>query len=83
MLYHINDLIVAVETAKRLLTKEKVDKQKSGKSSMSPFMKASKENTKKICEKGVSFDALEAIDRHIDSIDRLVLCTAVLYVSVS
>ena len=47
MLYHINDLRVTVETAKRLLMKEQIDKQKSGQSSASPFMKAGKENTKK------------------------------------
>ena len=70
MLYQINDLRTAVETAKRVLTKEKLDKQKTGQSSTSPFMKASKENTKKN-EKGVSFDALETIDRHSDSMDKL------------
>ena len=70
MLYQIDDLRTAVETAKRVLTKEKLDKQKAGQSSVSPFMKASKENTKKN-EKGVSFDALETIDRHSDSMDNL------------
>ena len=34
-------------------------------------MKASKENTKKTSEKGVSFDALETIDRHSDSMNKL------------
>ena len=34
-------------------------------------MKVSKENTKKN-EKGVSFDALETIDRYSDSMDKLV-----------
>ena len=38
MLYQINDLRVAVETAKRLLTKEQMDK-KSGQATTSPFMK--------------------------------------------
>ena len=47
MLYQIDNLRVAVETAKRLLTKEKIDKQKSGQSSISPFMKASHQNSKK------------------------------------
>ena len=66
MLYQINDLRNTVETAKMVLTKEKLDKQKTGETSVSPFMKASKENTKKNSEKGVSFDALETIDRHND-----------------
>ena len=39
MLYQINDLGVAVEMAKRLLTKEQKDK-KAGQSSASPFMQA-------------------------------------------
>ena len=71
MLFQINDLRTDIETAKRVLTKEKLDKQKAGQSSMSPFMKASKENTKKNNKRGVSFDALETIDRRSDSMDKL------------
>ena len=41
MLYQINDLRTTVETAKRVLTKEKLDKQITGQSSVSPFMKTS------------------------------------------
>ena len=52
MLYQIDDLRTAIETAKRVLTKEKTDKQRTGQSSASPFMKASQENSKKNCEKG-------------------------------
>ena len=37
MLYQINDLRVVVETAKRLLTKEQMDK-KAGQATASPFM---------------------------------------------
>ena len=37
MLYQINNLRVAVETAKRLLIKEQMDK-KAGQSTASPFM---------------------------------------------
>ena len=47
MLYQINDMRTTVETAKRVLTKEKLDKQKIGQSSVSLFMKGSKENGKK------------------------------------
>ena len=76
MLYQINDLRTAVETAKRVLTKEKLDKQKldkqkMGQTSDNPFMKASKDNKKKSSETGVSFDALETIDRHSDNMDKL------------
>ena len=44
ILYSINNLRVAVETAKRMLTKEKIDRQRVGQSSTSPFMKVSQES---------------------------------------
>ena len=46
ILYPINDLRVAVKTAGRVLTKEKIDKQRMGQSSTGPFMKASQGNKK-------------------------------------
>ena len=58
--------------AKKVLTKEQIDKQKTGQSSTSPFMKVSQENPKKN-EKGVTFGAMETIKRHGDSIDKLTL----------
>ena len=63
ILYPMNDLRVAVETAKRVLTKEKIDKQRTGQSSTSPFMKVSQES-KRSYEKGVTFDALGTIERN-------------------
>ena len=62
-----------IETAKRILTKEKIDKQKTSQSSATPFMKTSQEKSKKK-EKGVSFGAIEmkeTMERHTDSIDKL------------
>ena len=44
--------------AKRVLTKEKIDRQRKGQSSTSPFMKAIQES-KRSYEKRVTFDALE------------------------
>ena len=70
ILYPINELRVAVETAKRVLTNEKIDKQRMGQSSASPFMKSSQES-KRNCEKGISFGALETIERNSDSIHKL------------
>ena len=70
ILYPINELRVAVETAKRVLTKEKIDKERMGQSSTSPFMKVSQES-KRNCEVGVSFGALETIERNGDSNDKL------------
>ena len=45
MLYQIDNLRVAVETAKRLLTKEQMDK-KAGQSIASPFMKVNQGSSK-------------------------------------
>ena len=70
MLYHINDLREAVEIAKRMQTKEQIDKQKSGQSSVSPFMKVNQQNPKR-SDKHVSFSAMETIQRQGDSIDKL------------
>ena len=75
MLYQINDLGVVVETAKRLLTKEQMDK-KSGQATTSPFMQTSQSNSKskgkaEKNEKKVSFNTVETIERTTDSIDRL------------
>ena len=65
---------MTVETAKRVLTKEKIDRQLSGQSSTMPFMRMSNESNypkKGSCKKGVTFDALEAIENNNDSIDKL------------
>ena len=45
MLYQINDLRVVVDTAKRLLTKEQMDKG-AGQSSASPFMQVNQGSSK-------------------------------------
>ena len=52
MLYQIDDLRMAVETAKRFFTKEQIDK-KSGQATASPFMKTSQEKSKSKNEKKV------------------------------
>ena len=66
MLYQIEDLRVAVETAKRLLTKER-------QSSASPFMHINQSSSKgkDKMEKKVSLGAVEAVERTTDSIGRL------------
>ena len=72
MLYQINDLREAVEMAKRLLTKEQMDK-KAGQSSTSPFMQVNhgSSKSKDKTEKKVSFSAVEVMERTTDSIERL------------
>ena len=65
---------MAVETAKRVLTKEKIDRQMAGQSSTTPFMKVSdgqKPSFKNSSKNTVSFDALETIERNSDNIDKL------------
>ena len=62
--FPIDELRVAVETAKRVLTKEKIDGQMSGQSSAILFMKESSEHnysSMKSCKKGVTIDVMETI----------------------
>ena len=70
MVYHINNLREAVETAKQMLTKEQIDKQKSGQPSVSPFLKVNQQSLKK-SSKNVSFSVMETIQKQGDSIDKL------------
>ena len=53
-----------------MLTKEQIDKQKSGQSSVSPFMNVNQQSPKK-SSKNVSFSAMETIQKQGDSIDKL------------
>ena len=68
MVYNINNIREAVETAKHMLTKEQIDGHKSGQATSSPFMKVNQQNSKK---KGVTFNAMETIQKQGDSIDKL------------
>ena len=63
VLFSIEDLRLAVETAKRILTKEKIDRQLSGQSGTSaPFMKVG-ESHKTSNKKAVSFNTQERTDK--------------------
>ena len=72
MLYQIDNLRVVVETAKRLLTKEQMEKR-AGQSTTSPFMQVNQGSSKSKdkMEKKVSFSAVEAMERTTNSIERL------------
>ena len=64
-----------VETAKRLLTKEQMDR-KAGQATTSPFTQMNQDNSKsknktEKIEKTVSFGDVEAIEKTTDSIERL------------
>ena len=71
VVFPIEDLRQAVEIAKRLLTKEKIDRQLSGQSATTaPFMKVS-DNYKSSSKKAVSFNTSETNDK-IDKLTSLV-----------
>ena len=69
MLYQINDLRVAVETAKRLLIKRANGQKGRTVHCQSPSCKLVQNKDK--AEKKVSFSTVEAMDRTMDSIERL------------
>ena len=63
ILFPIEELRQAVETAKRILTKEKLDKQLTGQSSTSPFMSI-RDGT----ERKVSFNTRDELGNKIDKL---------------
>ena len=63
ILFPIEDLRQAVEIAKRILTKEKLDKQLTGQTSTSPFM-----NIRDETERKVSFNARDELGDKIDKL---------------
>ena len=63
ILFPIGDLRQAVETAKIILTKEKLDKQLTGQSSASPFM-----NIRDGMERKVSFNTRDELGNKIDKL---------------
>ena len=73
-LINVNNLRDAIDLAKRVLTKEKLDTQLTGQSS-TPFMKATSNNDSHSPQnqqnKGVTFDAMETLERNSDCIDCL------------
>ena len=74
-LINVNNLRDAIDLAKRVFTKDKLDRQLTGQSS-TPFMKASSNDShlpQNHHKKGVTFDAMEMLERNSDCIDRLTL----------
>ena len=63
VLFPIEDLRNAVDTAKRMLTKEKIDKQLAGQSSSTPFMNIRDSQGKK-----VSFNMQDGLGQKIDKL---------------
>ena len=73
ILINVNNLRDAIDLAKRVLTKEKLDRQLTGQSS-TPFMKVTindNHSTQNNHKRGVTFDAMETLERNSNCIDRL------------
>ena len=73
-LINVNNLRDAIDLAKRVLTKEKLDRHLTGQSS-TPFMQATSNSDSHLPQnhqkKGVTFDTMEMLERNSDCIDRL------------
>ena len=63
VLFPVMDLRQAVETAKRILTKEKIDRQLAGQTSSTPLM-----NIKEGFSKKVTYDTMDGIEQKIDKL---------------
>ena len=75
-LINVNNLRGTIDLAKRVLMKEKLDRQLTGQSS-TPFVKATSNSDRNSPQnhqkKGVTFDAMEMLERNSDCIDRLTM----------
>ena len=72
-LINVNNLRDAIDLAKRVLTKEQLDRQLTGQSS-TPFMGASRpDNYSRVNsnKRGVTFDAMETLERNSNCTDKL------------
>ena len=60
-----------ITTAKRVMIKEKIDRQKTGQSSTTPFMQVNESNqsSDRTSIRGVNFDTMGTLERHSDSIN--------------
>ena len=64
ILFPIDNLRDAITTAKWVMTKEKIDRQKTGQSSATPFMQMNEcgQATDRSSKRGVTFDARETLE---------------------
>ena len=70
---NVNNLRDVIDLVKRVLTKEKLDRQLIGQSS-TPFMRATSNDhhsLPNINKRGVTFDAMETLERNSNCIDKL------------
>ena len=72
-LINVNNLRDAIDLTKRVLTKEKLDRQLTGQTS-TPFMRVTSNDnhlSQNHHKKGVTFDAIETLERNSNCIDKL------------
>ena len=74
VLFSIDNLHDAVETAKRFLTKEKIDRQMTGQSS-TPFTKLTEKK-----RKSVSFDTRDALEKTSENMERMMALMDKMYI---
>ena len=74
VLFSIDNLCDAVETAKRFLTKEKIDRQMTGQSS-TPFMKLTDKK-----RKSVTFDAKDALEKTSENMEKMMALMDKMYI---
>ena len=78
ILFPINNLRDVITTAKRMMIKEKIERQKTGQSSTTPFMQVNDSNrsSDRTSKRGVVFNTMETLERHSDSIDKFTSLTS-------
>ena len=72
-LINVNNLRAAIDLAKRVLMKEKFNRQLTGQSS-TPFRRVTSNDNHSLPnsnKRGVTFDAMETLERNSDCIDKL------------
>ena len=74
MLFPIDNLCEVVETAKRFLTKEKIDGQMTGQST-TPFMNLTEKK-----RKTVTFDARDALEKTSENMERMTALMDKMYI---
>ena len=69
ILFPIDNLRDAIRMAKHVMLKEKIDRQKAGQSSATPFMRVNDcgQSTDKSGKRGMTFDAMETLERQNNS----------------
>ena len=75
VLFPIDNLCEAVKTAKRFLTKEKIDRQMTGQRT-TPFMKLTEKK-----KKTVTFDARDALEKTSENMERMTALMDKMYIN--